>query len=277
MSGYTVAAVTLSAIGIMANVLLITGPAQTWWPSGMIFFFIMCLATMATLVAVGNNFLYRYISLCRGNLSYIYSSRKHLIAGAAINLLPVLNWIAMIYFAVWPSDEFQKVAEKVWDDDVVVDQKLYIGITSFDGIAPEKLTIVIESFVMLLIIGQVSPFCAMQIHRCLKSSSMSKRTKEMYKKLLLLLSIQITCPTILMNAPLSIAFILFFSGLESPLFISYFVGIAMATYPLAGPVITIVFVKDYRALLLAALRLGKISETPCVPTTRVVKTTSTTK
>ncbi|PIO66203.1 hypothetical protein TELCIR_12093 [Teladorsagia circumcincta] len=58
------------------------------------------------------------------------------------------------------------------------------------GADPFKLAILIESLVMLLALAQLSPFCAMRIHQCLKSNSLSSRTKAIQKKMLLLLSIE---------------------------------------------------------------------------------------
>ncbi|KAK6013948.1 hypothetical protein OSTOST_20707 [Ostertagia ostertagi] len=130
---------------------------------------------------------------------------------------------------------------------------------------------------MLLALSQLSPFCAMQIHRCLKSNSLSSRTKAIQKKMLILLSIQITSPTLFMNLPLGIMFLLLFTGLPSPPFIDNFVGIAMALYPLMGPIITVVFVKDYRKVLLTTLHISKKVNPSTIPPAITVRTASTCK
>ncbi|KAK5970570.1 hypothetical protein GCK32_010211 [Trichostrongylus colubriformis] len=168
----------------------------------------------------------------------------------------------MIYFVLWPSDEFVEIAEKVWQGRLVVAEKVYIGVSNLGGANPFKMAMLIESLVMLLSVAQVNPFCAMQIHRCLKgnSSSLSTRTKKMQQKMFVLLTIQITCPTLLMHIPLGTMYLLLFCGFTSPPYISTFVGMGMALYPLLGPVITIAFVKDYRRVFLAMLRLAKNPE-----------------
>ncbi|KAK5970569.1 hypothetical protein GCK32_010210 [Trichostrongylus colubriformis] len=111
------------------------------------------------------------------------------------------------------------------------------------------MALLIESLVMLLCVAQVNPFCAMRIHRCLKGNSISTRMKKAQKKMFMLLSIQITCPTLLMHIPLGTVYFLLFCGITSSIYISYFVGIAMALYPLLGPIITVIFIKDYRRAL----------------------------
>ncbi|KAK6015179.1 hypothetical protein OSTOST_19400, partial [Ostertagia ostertagi] len=67
----------------------------------------------------------------------------------------------------------------------------------------------------------------------------------------------IICPALLMHLPLSTMFFMLFTGIASPPFVDNFVGIAMALYPLMGPIITVVFVKDYRNVLLTTLHIGK--------------------
>ncbi|KAK5970571.1 hypothetical protein GCK32_010212 [Trichostrongylus colubriformis] len=257
-------------------VLYCSGPAHSWWPYGMVIMIVLSCATMGCLVNVGNNFLYRYITLCRSNLSYVYSSKPHLIIGALINLLLVLNWVAMIYFVLWPSDEFVETAEKVWQGRIKVAGTVYIGVSNLGGAHPFKMAMLIESLVMLLSVAQVNPFCAMQIHRCLKdnSSSLSTRTKKMQMKMFVLLSIQITCPTLLMHIPLGTVYLLLFCGFTCPPYIGNFVGFGMALYPLLGPIITITFVKDYRKAFLAMLRLAKNLELSQGPLPTAVMTAS---
>uniref|UniRef100_A0A7I4YYU8 7TM GPCR domain containing protein n=1 Tax=Haemonchus contortus TaxID=6289 RepID=A0A7I4YYU8_HAECO len=123
------------------------------------------------------------------------------------------------------------------------------------GADPIKMAVFIESLIMLLCVAQVSPFCALQIHRSLKSNLLSRRTKEAHRKMLILLSIQIICPMLLMNLPLSMMYFMFFTGIESPVILNYFSGIAMALYPLVTPIITILFVKDYRKQCLVTLHV----------------------
>lgn len=45
-------------------VFLCTGPLGVW-PYGMIFFVFFCITTISTVLFVANNFLYRYIKLCK--------------------------------------------------------------------------------------------------------------------------------------------------------------------------------------------------------------------
>ncbi|KAK6013949.1 hypothetical protein OSTOST_20708, partial [Ostertagia ostertagi] len=167
-----------------------TGPLSTFWPYGMIFFTFLCSVTIGVLLVVGNIFLYRYITLCRNNLAYIYSSKNYLIIGLLVNLLLVANWVAMILFGMWPNETIAEVAHYVWNGEIELFDRVYIGFTSWGGADTRKLAIVIESLVMMLAVAQLNPFCAFEINRCLKNNSMSDRTKEIHKKMLILLTIQ---------------------------------------------------------------------------------------
>uniref|UniRef100_A0A183FTM4 G_PROTEIN_RECEP_F1_2 domain-containing protein n=1 Tax=Heligmosomoides polygyrus TaxID=6339 RepID=A0A183FTM4_HELPZ len=106
--------------------------------------------------------------------------------------LLILNWMCMIYFSLWPYDEFLSISKEVWPDGSVnVTGRCYIAISNRNGSDPLKMAILIESLVMLLSVAQISPFCAMRIHRCLKENSFSSRTKALHNQMLILLSIQV--------------------------------------------------------------------------------------
>uniref|UniRef100_A0A7I4Z054 G protein-coupled receptor n=1 Tax=Haemonchus contortus TaxID=6289 RepID=A0A7I4Z054_HAECO len=234
-----------------------TGPAAFWWPDGMIFVTFLCSTTIGSLLLVGSNFVYRYITLCKSNLAYIFTMKKYLAIGILINLICTLNWLGLIFFALWPNDKLKYAAEFVYYGDLNLTNRVYLGFTSLGGADPVKLAIMIESLALMLSLAQLSPFCAYRIHKCLKSSSLSDRTKEIYRELLIVLSIQIACPTILMHLPLGMMFIMLFTGLPSPDIVNNFVGIAMALNPLSGPLVSVLCVKDYRNILLTTLKIQK--------------------
>ncbi|KAK6057333.1 hypothetical protein COOONC_05150 [Cooperia oncophora] len=153
----------------------------------------------------------------------------------------------MINFGLWPNKAIVEAAKNVWGIDLVDKGRA----------DPFKLAILIESLVMMLTVAQLSPFCALRINRCLKDNSLSNQTKKLYRRMLILLSIQITFPVLLLHLPLCIMFFLLFTGLSSPPIVENFVGIAMTLDPVIGPIVTILFVKDYRKALLGILRIGK--------------------
>ncbi|KAK6057334.1 hypothetical protein COOONC_05151 [Cooperia oncophora] len=88
---------------------------------------------------------------------------------------------------------------------------------------------------------------------------------------------KIACPTLLMHLPLVIMFLLVFTGLTSSAFIEYFVGVAMALDPLFGPVVTILFVKDYRKKVLTTLHIAKKSHASILPAVTTIRSPSTQK
>ncbi|RCN40611.1 hypothetical protein ANCCAN_13430 [Ancylostoma caninum] len=180
--------------------------------------------------------------------------------------------MAMIYFCLWPSDVFLRISDEVWQNkSLLTARNSYIGISNRDGTDPIKLGILIESLVLLISLAQVNPYCAMEIHKCLKINSLSEQTKKLHRQMLKLLSVQTACPTLLMHFPLGSMYLLFFAGFESPTFLTYTIGILMATFPLSVPVTIILFMKEYRRYFLFKLGLGKAMSPSTVVTVTATK------
>ncbi|EYC03180.1 hypothetical protein Y032_0095g2804 [Ancylostoma ceylanicum] len=178
----------------------------------------------------------------------------------------------MIYFCLWPSEAFLYVSDEVWKNKSLLTAKnSYIGLSNRDGTDPVKLAILIESLVLLLSLAQVNPYCAMEIHKCLKINSLSEQTKKLHRQMLKLLSVQTACPTLLMHFPLGSMYLLFFAGFESPIILTYTIGILMATFPLSVPITIILFMKEYRRFFLAKLRLAKAPPPSTVVTVTATK------
>lgn len=62
-----------------------------------------------------------------------------------------------------------------------------------------------------------------------------------------------------------VAYVLLFGGLTSSPGISYTITILIALYPVFGPVITVLFLKDYRTYTLSKLRFNCIRSKNAVP------------
>ncbi|KAK6732485.1 hypothetical protein RB195_016705 [Necator americanus] len=126
--------------------------------------------------------------------------------------------MAMIYFCLWPSDEYLSVTEEIWPNkSSSIAMTSYIGISNRDRVDPFKTTLLIESLVLLLSLAQVNPYCAMKIHTCLKMNALSLQTKKIHRQMLKLLTVQTACPTLLMHVPLGTMYLLFFAGITSPI------------------------------------------------------------
>ncbi|WKX95895.1 hypothetical protein Q1695_012394 [Nippostrongylus brasiliensis] len=218
-----------------------TGPAGVW-PYGMIIMVFFCITTITSVLFVANNFLYRYLSLCKTRLFQMLVSKEFLAVAILINTVFVANWMCMIYFSLWPYDGFIKISQELWSkNEVDIENRTYIAISNRDGTDPLKMGILIESLALLMFIAQISPACAMQIHRTLKQNSFSETTKKLHRQTLVLLSIQTVCPTVFMHLPLTLMYILLFTGANSPVVMSYIIGTLMASNPLFAPIITIAY------------------------------------
>ncbi|KAK6732487.1 hypothetical protein RB195_016705 [Necator americanus] len=212
------------------------------------------------------NFLYQYIQLCKSHLlhhpPYVLRS-----VCVVINFLCVANWMAMIYFCLWPSDEYLSVIDEIWPNkSSSIAMTSYIGISNRDRVDPFKTALLIESLVLLLSLAQVNPYCAMKIHTCLKMNALSLQTKKIHRQMLKLLTVQTACPTLLMHLPLGTMYLLLFAGITSPIVMSFIIGVLMATFPLSVPIIIIVSMKEYRQFFLVKLKLVEpvISSTAAV-------------
>uniref|UniRef100_A0A0N4WUR7 G protein-coupled receptor n=1 Tax=Haemonchus placei TaxID=6290 RepID=A0A0N4WUR7_HAEPC len=128
------------------------------------------------------------------------------------------------------------------------------------------------------IINHVALCCSSESLLCIANPSVLE--KQLFPFILGQISnnqliFQIICPMLLMNLPLSLMYFMFFTGLESPVFLNYFSGVAMALYPLVTPIITILFVKDYRRQCLVTLHVIDKPTASVLPVTTTFKTMST--
>lgn len=70
-------------------------------------------------------------ALFRNRLTFIYTSKTYLAAVVFANSLLILNWMCMIYFSLWPYDEFLSISKEVWPDGSVnVTGRCYIAISN---------------------------------------------------------------------------------------------------------------------------------------------------
>ncbi|KAK5970572.1 hypothetical protein GCK32_010213 [Trichostrongylus colubriformis] len=162
---------------------------------------------------------------------------------------------------MWPNEILVDAVLYEWNGRIDLNSQVYLGYTSWGGVEAYKMALLIESLLLMLALAPVSPLCARQIHKAIHSGPLSARTEELHRQMHMFLTVQIACPTLLMHLPLCIMFFLFFTGLPSPLIISYLIGIAMSLNPLLASVTTIMYVKDYRKTLLTSLHLTKMQAT----------------
>ncbi|KAK6039292.1 hypothetical protein COOONC_23203 [Cooperia oncophora] len=187
-----------------------------------------------------NNFVYRYIQLCRARLLYIYHSLKWAVVTYSVSVAMICNWVIMLYVNCPPNPSGTEFAKKVFT-------------------IPQYI-LCIECFSLVTILCTVGTLCAWRIDSCIRENAMSTQTKKMHRHMLIMLIVQAVCPGMFLNAPLLSIYLLFFAGIDSPKAMSYAISFLMASYSIFSPVIVLVFMRDYRNYILVTLRFRKPSE-----------------
>ncbi|KAE9420757.1 hypothetical protein Angca_000363, partial [Angiostrongylus cantonensis] len=128
---------------------------------------------------------------------------------------------------------------------------------------PSMFSLLVESLLMVLVLGFISLLCAIKIHFYLKYNSMSAQTKQMHRKTLMLLSLQTACPFLLLHVPLYTMYMLLFTGITSSSLIDDMIGTLMSLFPFISPLLTLIFTDDYRKFVLMKLfvKIGSQKET----------------
>ncbi|XGW12275.1 hypothetical protein V3C99_013179 [Haemonchus contortus] len=150
-----------------------------------------------------NNFVYRYIQLCRPKLLHIYQSPKGWLVVNAITSFILLNWVAMLYIVIEPSPMVKgSVRNYVTNNyDVDPNDKASFGL-SVKLITVPELILLNEMVLVVMAIFTVGGVCAWRIDRCLRKNAMSPQTKKVQRHMFIMLTLQTLNPALLLNAPL---------------------------------------------------------------------------
>ncbi|EYC08397.1 hypothetical protein Y032_0066g3741 [Ancylostoma ceylanicum] len=140
----------------------------------------------------------------------------------------------------------------------------YIGI-SLHTVSIAELAIFVECLIVTIAMACIGVRCAISINRCLEENSMSSRTKKLHQQMFYLLLVEAACPTLFLHIPLATSSFLLFTGATSTPVLSYTVGILLSSFNICCPLITMVFMRDYRKFFLGLFGLRKIAPSP--PTT----------
>lgn len=202
------------------------------------------------------------LNVCRPGLAVVYTSGIWLTVIVATNTGLVVNWALMNVLCGWPTVKLIMLIRE-W---VLENYHFNIFGATFSAVSikyaltTSTYALLVEALVMVLFVGAVGFLCAVRIHFTLKHTAMSAQTKRMHRQMLRLLLLQTLCPLILLHAPLYKMYALLFSGSTSSNALSYAIGILMSLFPFVCPLITILFMKDYRRFIFRKVMHRKQAE-----------------
>ncbi|EYC08372.1 hypothetical protein Y032_0066g3728 [Ancylostoma ceylanicum] len=262
------------------------------FPYGQILLIILFQMMFLSLLILTNSFIYRYIHICKvtklyqqftsktlvsiksiqlfedtkaatkhnlvaiqgTQLSYIYTRRKCVIVLFAVNILILLNCGLIMVVCSWPNAEFreQLYSEQVEFDISALKQKSFLGFSMKHSVNTLTIILVIDGMLMMSVFSVIGSYCTWGIRSMFKNTSLSNNTKKAHRKMLRILLLQSTCPTVLLYAPTSVCYVLLFASVPATSSVTDALGITLLLYPLFNPLVTIFCVKDYRRFLINA-------------------------
>ncbi|KAL6733562.1 hypothetical protein Aduo_004200 [Ancylostoma duodenale] len=225
---------------------------------------------MSSIVVVTNNFIFQYVQICKPNFAYIYTSPKWLLLLNAVNVAIVLNWAAVIYISCWPEPDILALARPGILNHYGIDitSMSYIGI-SLQTVSASELALYVECVVVTAAMACIGVRCAIGINRTLKENSMSSHTKKLHQQMFYLLLVEGVCPTLFLHVPLAVSTFLLFTGATTTPILSLVIGVLLSSFNICCPLITMIFMRDYRKFFLGLFGLRKIAPSP--PTTHATE------
>ncbi|RCN46672.1 7TM chemoreceptor [Ancylostoma caninum] len=245
-----------------AFIYIAVGPAYQWKWAQLLLLLWAC-SFMSSIVIVTNNFIFQYVQICKPSFAYIYTSPKWLLLLNAVNVAIVLNWAAVIYISCWPKQDFLELARPRILSHYGIDMTSmsYIGI-SLDTVSVAELILFVECLIITIAMGCIGVKCAISINRSLSENSMSSHTKKLHKQMFFLLLVEAACPTLFLHVPLAVSSFLLFTGATSTPTLSHIVGVLLSSYNICCPLMTLIFMRDYRRFFLGLFGLRKIAPSP---------------
>ncbi|KAK6045056.1 hypothetical protein COOONC_17439 [Cooperia oncophora] len=97
----------------------------------------------------------------------------------------------MLGFVGWPTPTLIQGIEKFMATDYNLDatKKGLIGVW-MKSISTPNFIFIVESFLLIAVIGAIGTVCAWKIHLCIRRNSMSSTTRKMHRQMLTMLLVQ---------------------------------------------------------------------------------------
>ncbi|KAL6733567.1 hypothetical protein Aduo_004205 [Ancylostoma duodenale] len=226
------------------------------FPYGQILLVIVFFMVSMSLLIITNNFIYRYIQVCKIRYSYIYTRSKSITVICAVNMIILLNCAIVMVVCAWPCVDFrqQLYKERITVDVSALEQKSFMGFSIEHSITHLTILLMVDGLLMMVMFTAIGSYSAFRIRSTLKRSSLSGKTTKMHKKMFHLLLLQCACPTLFVYIPLCVCYAIVFTSIPTEKTVTDMIGIAFLLYPLLNPIVTMLCVKDYRNFISSLVR-----------------------
>ncbi|VDP08248.1 unnamed protein product [Heligmosomoides polygyrus] len=198
-------------------------------------------ALTSSMFILTNSFVYRYITICRPELSFLYTSRR---------------WVAFIYAL----------------NALIFCNSGYLLVAISHSIRKLSAFMSIDSILVMLTLSISGLFCAIRIHLTLKHAGISPNVKRLQRQMFRVLLCQTVCPVMFLYFPSCAIYALLFGGFNtSPLFTDC-LEFLTSMYPFFNPLVAMLSISDYRRYLLSLFMPSKSVPQVCsvTHTTRIV-------
>ncbi|RCN46664.1 hypothetical protein ANCCAN_07293 [Ancylostoma caninum] len=134
-------------------------------PQGQILLILLFVMMCLSLLIVSNNFIYRYIHVCKIQYSYIYTTRNSILIICAANIAVLVNCGIIMVACSWPSTDFRQqiYTERFSVDVVALEQKSFLGFSMEHSVTTMTIFLMGDGLVMMgmfTVIGNFSNFLA---------------------------------------------------------------------------------------------------------------------
>ncbi|CAJ0608566.1 unnamed protein product [Cylicocyclus nassatus] len=172
-----------------------------------------------------------------------------------INSTILIIWGAYIYIGLWPNEQLLKQMQTPLLLIIGIDLRTNgaVGICLRPQLAWPNLIVMIISVIIILALTLAGIVCAVQIRRKLRRASLSAQTKKMQHRMNNLLMIQTCCPVVFLQLPAVAQYVMMYSGATTDSTFSNSSTILWMFYPISGPLVTLIFMKEYRDYYLSKL------------------------
>ncbi|EYC08364.1 hypothetical protein Y032_0066g3724 [Ancylostoma ceylanicum] len=188
----------------------------------------------------------------------IYQSGYCAIIVLVINLAVVANFLAIIYFELWPNplsiEQLSDAAMRFTGLNLSESAQLGLSL-KFLLQHPINIGMIVELLLLMSVMGGIMVYSALMISSTLKRATLSKNLKKMHRQMFTLLLLQTACPVTFLHTPCFLTYIFLFAGLKTTTTITYILTILLSLFPLASPLIIVGFLNDYRNHTLKKLGL----------------------
>ncbi|EYB94759.1 hypothetical protein Y032_0167g110 [Ancylostoma ceylanicum] len=222
---------------------------------GLLLFIIGCIFV---LLLICNSFLYRYVVLCRPNLTHLYARKRYVAMVVALNSVLILDWGYSVHRTMPATAEFTATFRPTVLNIVQIDifNTAHFGFNTKD-LQRRPLDIIWFSqfvIIMLLVIVTIV-YCVFQILETLKRTVISSNARKLHSRMFNLLILQLLNPVVFMYLPCMMSYILVPVNAMNVDYICTLTYSSFAVFPLVNPMIILHYVRDYRVYLLRLLRL----------------------